>query len=651
MKKENIKRQFTFVLIITVIFFVWSGCSIKKTDTHFARKGISIVPIPAEIDRTAGEFLLKPSTGIFLSNGNNELERIGKYLAGKIYGATGNHLKIEKMNGDKKGDGIILILNENNPEPSGKESYELSVFSDKIILEASHSAGLFYAVQTLLQLFPPEIENKNSVETDIKWIVPCVLIKDKPRYRYRGMHLDVCRHFFPKEFIKKYIDLIAMYKFNVFHWHLTEDQGWRIEIRRYPLLTTVGSRRKERDGTVSNGFYTQKDIKEIVQYAKERYITVIPEIEMPGHATAALAAYPHLSCTGGAFNVENRWGIFEDVYCAGNENTFVFLENVLAEVVQLFPSPYIHIGGDECPKIRWKKCLKCQERMKKEGLEDEDELQSYFIKRIEKFLISKNKRLIGWDEILEGGLAPEATVMSWRGVNGGIAAAKQKHDVIMTPTSHCYFDYYQGDSTVEPLTIGGFNPLKNVYSFDPTPGELSEAESKYILGVQGNVWTEYMLDSKTVEYMMAPRMCALAEVSWSPIENKNWDDFSARMGTQYRRLDQKNVYYHVPIPEGGFNKVVILQDTTIELSCSVKDAKIHYTLDGSEPIRESAEYTKPLNFNKDAEIKVCSILPHGKKSIVRTIVIDKQTSKKPVRIRGLTQGLDFKYFEGFFKSG
>jgi len=364
----------------------------------------------------------------------------------------------------------------------------------------------------------------------------------------------VGRHFMPVEFVKKYIDYIAMNKMNVFHWHLTEDQGWRIEIKKYPKLTEIGSQRKETiighaheskeyDGKPYGGFYTQDEIKDVVAYAQARYVTVVPEIELPGHALAALASYPELGCTGGPYEVATTWGVFDDVYCAGKEETFKFLEDVISEVMPLFPGEYFHIGGDECPKTQWEKCPYCQARMKKEGLKNEHELQSYFVQRIEKFLNAHGKKMIGWDEILEGGLAPNATVMSWRGEEGGIAAAQAHHDAVMTPGNYCYFDHYQADPKTQPLAIGGFTPLKEVYEYEPIPKELTPEEGKYILGAQGNVWTEYMKTPERVEYMVFPRIAALAEVVWSPKASRNYDDFMNRMQDEVKRYDAYGINY------------------------------------------------------------------------------------------------------------
>lgn len=423
-------------------------------------------------------------------------------------------------------------------------AYRLTITPKLILLQASGKAGAFYGLQTLLQLL--HSGNGRYVQAGE--------IEDQPRFSWRGMHLDVCRHFFTKNEVKRYLDYLALYKMNVFHWHLTEDQGWRFPMKQFPKLATVsawrsgsmvGHYRDQRyDSIRYGGIYTTEDIQEVVRYAAVRHITIVPEIEMPGHALAALAAYPELSCTGGPFEVGKTWGVFDDVYCAGNDSVFRFLEQVLDEVVRLFPGKYIHIGGDECPKTRWKTCAKCQKRMKDEGLKDEHELQSYFIRRIEAYLNKKGKQIIGWDEILEGGLAPNASVMSWRGTEGGIAAAKQKHEVVMTPGSPCYFDHYQhANKDQEPVAIGGLNTLQSVYSYEPVPTSLNETEKKYILGAQGNVWTEYINTFSQVEYMALPRMCALAEVLWSPVENRYYPHFAGRLRSQIKMLDHWKANY------------------------------------------------------------------------------------------------------------
>ena len=443
----------------------------------------------------------------------------------------------------------IIRFKQTVSESFSDEAYELRVHRDEISITArKDGAGFFYGIQTLIQLIAVTQKSNEQVLT-----IPALTIKDAPRFKWRGMHLDVARHFFPKEFIMKYIDLLALYKLNTFHWHLTDDQGWRIEIKKYPKLTDVGAWRngtmlgkysdQKYDSLRYGGFYTQEDIQEVVAYARARYITIVPEIEMPGHAVAAISAYPYLSCTGQQIEVAKGWGVFDDVFCS-KESSFEFLQQVLEEVAELFPGKYIHIGGDECPKTRWKTCTYCQTFIKQEGLKDEHELQSYFIRRIEKFLNTKGKQIIGWDEILEGGLAPNAAVMSWRGIEGGVAAAKQKHAVVMSPGKPCYFDHYQTrDVTQEPLAIGGYNPIDSVYSYEPIPAALKPEEQKYILGAQGNMWTEYMLNEKQVEYMALPRMCAMAEVVWTKKENKNYADFSSRLKKQTWLLDRMQVNY------------------------------------------------------------------------------------------------------------
>ena len=441
-------------------------------------------------------------------------------------------------------------------------SYTINGNAKNFIITGSDEAGLFYGVQTLLQLLPNQ-------KTTAAFSLPGVNIKDYPRFNYRGMHLDVTRHIFPVSYIKKYIDYLAYHKFNNFHWHLTDDQGWRIEIKKYPRLTQVGAYRDQTlkgnygsdiyDGKRYGGFYTQAQIREVVKYAADRYITVIPEIEMPGHAVAALTSYPHLGCTGGPYKVRQTWGVAEDIFCGGNEQTYQFLEGVLDEVITLFPSRFIHIGGDEAPKDRWKECPKCQAKIKKEGLKDEHELQSYFVQRMEKYLNKKGRKIIGWDEILEGGLAPNATVMSWRGEAGGIEAANQNHDVLMTPTDYVYFDYAQSYNE-DSVVIGGYLPLEKVYKYEPIPASLPAEKHHYVLGAQANMWTEYINNPSKLEYMLFPRMTALSEVLWSPKNKRNWDDFQQRIPGIFSRYslwgaNHSNAYYDVETSvEPGNNK-------------------------------------------------------------------------------------------------
>jgi hexosaminidase len=447
----------------------------------------------------------------------------------------------------------------------GAEGYALDVRPDGVTARAPAEAGLFYAVQTVRQLLPPDVFRGAPVGggPSAAWTMPAVRIEDAPRFRWRGGMLDVARHFMPKEFVKKYVDLLALHKMNTFHWHLTEDQGWRIEIKKYPRLTEVGSRRagtlvgRQRgdssaawayDSVPHGGFYTQDDVREVVAYARARHVTVVPEIEMPGHAVAAIAAYPELGVTGRPTQVSGRWGVFSNILNA-EPGTVTFLQDVLAEVLALFPGAYVHVGGDEADKTLWRADPRIQARIRALGLKDEHELQSWFIRQMDEFLTRRGRRLVGWDEILEGGLAPNATVMSWRGTKGGIEAARAGHDVVMSPTSHVYLDYYQSsDRAAEPLAGGGFLPLDTVYAFEPVPAELTPAEARRVLGAQGNLWTEYVPTPKRAEYMLFPRLSALAEVAWTPKAGRDFADFRRRLDAHLRRLDALDVGYRPPRP-------------------------------------------------------------------------------------------------------
>ena len=512
------------------------------------------------------------------------------------------------------------------------EGYLLKVNEKGINITAKTEAGIFYGMQSLLQLI-----NFNNNLKEIK--LPFLTIEDYPRFDYRGMSLDVGRHFFPVSFIKQYIDLMSSYKLNTLHWHLTEDQGWRIEIKKYPRLTQVGAFREQTllgrgrekmvqyDNTPYGGFYTQDEVREVVTYAASKHITVIPEIEMPGHSLAALAAYPELACgdNPGPFKVAQRWGIFEDVYCAGKEQTFHFLQDVLDEVMTLFPGKYIHIGGDECPKTKWKTCNHCQERIKTLQLKDEHELQSYFISRMEKYLNEKGRAIIGWDEILEGGLAPNATVMSWRGEKGGIEAARQQHNVIMTPNTYLYFDYRQSKSTEEPLNIGGYLPLKTVYNYNPVSAELSDAYKKYIVGVQANIWTEFMKTPEKVLYMILPRMLALSEVAWTEPALKNETDFMEnRIPWHLGKIDRDGLMYRVPEPIGINDTTIFTDKYTVDLKIPVHGAKIYYTLDGYIPQTFDFQYKDKFDILIPADseriLKSVVVTPSGKRSVVVTSV-------------------------------
>ncbi len=546
-------------LLVISLFLILSGCS---SDSSSQYQSQDIIPEPVSIKVSEGKFELDRQTKILGDTANTEVRNVANQLKEKLDSATGYDLAITS---EQQSQNVIsLHIDSDTANYINSEAYQLTSAEDRVSIEAPSAAGLFYGMQSLLQLFPEQIYQTDYtlVPQNVEWTIPSVEIEDYPRFKYRGMHLDVARHFFPVKFVKRYIDLMAMHKMNRFHWHLTEDQGWRIEIKQYPKLTEIGGWRDSTlvghygtgiyDGERYGGFYTQEEIREVVDYAQKRHVTIIPEIEMPGHASAALASYPELGCIEGKdYKVQTTWGIFEDIYCP-SEQTFTFLKNVLTEVMQLFPSKYIHIGGDEAPKKQWKESELAQQVIQREGLKDEKELQSYFITRIEEFLNKNGRQIIGWDEILEGGLAPNATVMSWRGTEGGIAAAKQHHDVVMTPGSHLYFDYYQGVPETEPLAIGGFSPVKEVYSFEPIPEELTVKESKFVMGAQANVWTEYIQSGNKVEYMAYPRAAALSEVTWSPKSKQNWTDFWRRLQTHFDRLDVLDVnaaqHYNGKIP-------------------------------------------------------------------------------------------------------
>ncbi|MFH5885557.1 beta-N-acetylhexosaminidase [Halalkalibaculum sp. DA3122] len=531
------------LLILLSIAAIVAGCG---SPDQVKRQMLSLIPEPVHKQVNQGQFQLTPETSIVVDEGNAELEELGEFLAELINSATWYSLEVTTS---ASNENSIRLTIDDEGSYQNKEAYILTSDEEGVTIQSPSAQGVFYGVQTLRQLLPPEIEHTDPSLTpqDVEWMVPAVEIDDYPRFSYRGMHLDVARHFFPVEFIKKYIDILAMYKMNRFHWHLTEDQGWRIEIEQYPRLTEVGAWRDSTlvghygsgiyDGERYGGYYTQEEIREVVEYARERYVTIVPEIEMPGHSSAALAAYPQFGCReDGDYQVQTTWGIFEDIYCP-REETFEFLEDVLTETMELFPSEYVHIGGDEAPKAQWEESEVAQQVIQREGLEDEHELQSYFITRMERFLNEHGRQIIGWDEILEGGLAPNATVMSWRGIEGGIAAARQGHDVVMTPTSHVYLDYYQADPETEPLAIGGFTTLEKTYSFEPVPDVLNEEEAQHVLGAQGNVWTEYIKSPDKAEYMAYPRAMAIAELDWTPKSKKNFTLFWRRLQNHFKRFD------------------------------------------------------------------------------------------------------------------
>jgi hexosaminidase len=549
------KMQGQIILAVAVAIGLSVLTAGSAAHAAFGTKKIIVIPKPMELKATRGSFVVGQKTAIYAQSGNDEVKKVAKYLAKRLRVPTGMSVVVlDQPDGNIPAESIVLTTEGADPN-LGEEGYQLSVTKTNVVLRAPSPTGLFYGVQTIRQLLPPQIESCKKV-LGVDWTIPCVQIKDKPRFGWRGSLLDCSRHFMSTDFVKRYIDLLAYHKMNRFHWHLTDDPGWRIEIKKYPKLTEISAWRNSGPGylrmpedqpktdEVYGGYYTQEDIKDIIAYAKSRCVTIVPEIEMPGHSSSALAAYPEVSCTGGPFKVRNTMGIMEDVYCPGNEETFEFIDGVLSEVVELFPSQYIHIGGDECPKARWKVCPKCQARIKAEGLKDENELQSYFVKRIEKILISKGRRLIGWDEILEGGLAPQATVQSWRGMEGAVAAATSGHDTIVSPTTHCYFDYPYSKKEAKAFPDWmGVLPTEKVYSFEPLPENLTPEQQRHILGGEGNVWTEFA-PQEEIDSRAYPRLTALAEVLWSPKEARNWKDFSNRLKTHYKRLDTLGVDYH-----------------------------------------------------------------------------------------------------------
>jgi len=512
---------------------------------------ISVIPKPVKLTGGKGAFLLKSDTRLIAGRG---LQDLGRQLQKDIGPATGYTLALDTVGRSN----VIELKLDPKLRKLGKEGYRLSVTDKKVEIRAPEPNGIFYGIQTLRQLLPVAIYSKAPVQ-NVAWQIPAVQIDDYPRFSWRGGHLDVGRHFMPKEFLFQYVDLLALHKMNVFHLHLTEDQGWRIEIKKYPRLTEVGAWRKDTmlktnpptyEGKPHGGFYTQDDLRQLVAYAKERFVTVVPEIEMPGHSQAAIAAYAELGNTGAPLEVRTDWGVIENIYNAEN-STIQFLQDVLTEVMDIFPSRFIHIGGDEAPKKQWKESERAQARIKELGLKNEEQLQSWFVKEMDKFLASKGRRLIGWDEILEGGLAPGAAVMSWRGEKGGIEAARVGHDVVMAPTDYTYFDYYQSrNRAAEPPAIGNFLPLEKVYSYEPIPRRLRGAQARHVLGAQFQLWTEYIPDPQQAEYMMFPRACALSEVVWSPARGKQYRDFMTRLDAHLERLKTLGVNYRNPVGSG-----------------------------------------------------------------------------------------------------
>lgn len=597
---------------------------------------INLIPLPVKVETGTGVFSITQATELVAEDA---LMGITDLFASILNTPSGYQLRHVKTDNN----GIHFTINSTYNKTLGNEGYILDIKPTRIDISANKPAGLFYAMQSLLQLLPKEVESSVKVEHG-NWTIPCMKITDYPRFGWRGLMLDVSRHYFPKESVKKYIDQLAKYKMNVFHWHLTDDQGWRVEIKSLPQLTSIGAWRAPRMGTwwtrtprapneptTYGGFYTQEDVKEIVTYAQERFVTIVPEIDVPGHSLAALAAYPNLSCTGGPFDV-NVGNVFygkeDNALCPGNEQSFAFMDKVLTELAALFPGQYIHIGGDECYKGFWKNCEKCKKRMADEKLKTVEELQSYFIKRMEKIVISKGKKMIGWDEILEGGLAPEATVMSWRGIQGGINAAKMNHPIIMTPDHNCYLDLYQGDPAGEPPTYSMLT-LRTCYNFEPVPKEVTDAS--LILGAQGNLWTESVPTYRHAEYMTWPRAFALSEVCWSEKTARNWDSFIQRMEAHLARYDVGNVNYARSVYDAVImpTKKTADKPMRITLTTELEHLDIYYTFDGTFPDHFSSKYTDTLNIPKGADtfrmITYRNNKPIGKMITVSIKELEKRT--------------------------
>ncbi|MBR5476345.1 MAG: family 20 glycosylhydrolase [Bacteroidaceae bacterium] len=622
-------------------------CGLLSCTDNTPKADYRVVPLPQEITEKSGsDFVLNAETQIVYTKDNAVMERNANFLAEYIKEKTNLTLATTT---DECSKAITLAIGD---VCENKEGYQLTVTADGVTITGASEAGVFYGIQTLRKSIP--------VAETTEVILPAVEINDYPRFSYRGTHLDVSRHFFNKEEIKSFIDMLAMHNINRFHWHLTDDQGWRIEIKKYPKLTSVGAYRNEtvigRNTGVYDGveygpyFYTQDDCREIIKYAAERHITIIPEIDLPGHMQAAIAAYPQFGCTGGPYEVWKMWGVSTHVLCAGNDATLSFIEDILSEVIDVFPSEYIHIGGDECPKDQWKICRKCQARIKKLGLKSDDKhsaemyLQSFVISHAEKFLNSKGRQIIGWDEILEGGLAPNATVHSWRGVAGGIEAAKQGHNCIMSPNSHLYFDYYQTKYIDdEPLCIGGYVPVEKVYGYEPIDSSLTVDEQKYIIGVQANLWTEYVPDFKRVEYMLLPRMAALCEVQWSEPENKDYEDFKKRLLNLIDLYDIHNYNYAKHLFEVFATFSTNLKENAVMVNLSTIDnVPIYYTLDGSEPTTASARYTAPIAIKENCVFKAKGI---GKtretKTFTENIIYNKATARPITLLQPTNQHYNF----------
>ncbi|TYP75841.1 beta-N-acetylhexosaminidase [Aquimarina intermedia] len=631
-------RKFFYIALL-LSTSLWTACNLSSGKDTIQYVDISIIPHPEIVKVYKGDFTIDSNTKLVYTNAQNNA--IASLLKLELKKTTG--LVLETFKSDTL-DKNVVALTIDEQLPGSDESYTLTITSKNIIITAKKDNGLFYGMKSFLQL----LENCTTKKS---LTLPNVSITDAPRFPWRGMHLDVSSHFFSVPFIKKQLDILAQLKINKFHWHLTDDQGWRIEIKKYPKLTEIGSARKNYDGTTHRGFYTQEDIKEVVAYAKERFIDVVPEIDTPGHAMAILAAYPEFACQHGNYQVRNLWGVESKILCAGKEVTFQFIDDVFKEITTLFPYEYIHMGGDEVPKTKWTNCGRCQKRIEAHSLDEEAGLQSYFMSRVEGLLKKYNKKMIGWDEILVGGITSTTTIMSWQGEDGGIKAANSGHDVIMTPISYTYFNFHQGDPVVEPLAFGGNISLQKVYNYDPIPSTIDKNKRKHILGVQGNMWTEYASNEETVEYLAYPRIVALAETAWSSKENRVYTSFLKRLKKFYPVLDRADVNYHIPLPEGpDADKLIFTDSISIPFTTSYP-IKMVYTLDGTAPTKNSIIYKSPITISQNSTLKIASILPHGKMSAVRTLHLKKVNYIEATNPRNtLISGLNITTFYGCFET-
>ncbi|MBQ7741624.1 MAG: family 20 glycosylhydrolase [Bacteroidaceae bacterium] len=660
-----------FAFVITAMLTI----GISARDYH-------IIPQPKDIQDREGQFTLTQGMKIFAQGEANR--KVATFFVDKLNRSTGLGLSLT----NKKGQAQIQLLTNN--KITGKEAYRLTVSPKQVVAEASTDQGLFYAMQTFLQMLPPEVEiacskahtqssmvNRQSSMVNSHWSAPCAVINDEPRFEYRSFMLEPCRHFFTIDEIKKQIDIMSMYKANNMHFHLTEDQGWRVEIKKYPRLTEVGAtaigRPNTADGSAgaSRYYYTQDELRDLVAYAKERFINIIPEFEMPGHELAAIAAYPWLSCRDLQVKPRSAWGVEPIIMCAGKETTFQFLQDVVDELVQIFPSKYFHIGGDEAPRNEWKSCPLCQKRADDLGFKNENgrsreaQLQSYVVTRMEKYLNDYGRSIIGWDEILEGGnLNKSAIVMSWRGTQGGIQAAKAGHKAIMSPSSDGYYlDYYEGDCSLEPVaaSYAGRVPLSKTYNYEPISSELEGELEKYILGPQGNIWTEYIPNTSVLELRAYPRLLAIMETGWTQRTQKNYDDFCRRLDTDsYVRLHAHGANFNVPMPEqpGGSCDYVAFTDEAVLTFQTSRPETMYYTLDGSEPTAQSTLYTEPIKLRDNATLKIATLLPSGIKSPTRTIKVEKQAllpsltpHSSPLNGQSsMVNGLLLRVFDGTYSS-